>query len=123
MNAFENRTALPPKPVAMRLTPACFPVLQTGIADIVAANLGRGNSEMDLNLRGRRALITGSSKGIGLAIARSLAAEGVHVHLVARTQSELDKVTAEIKKDYSVEAVGHSADLSSSAAIKPLVAA
>ena len=78
---------------------------------------------MDLNLRGRRALITGSSKGIGLAIARSLAAEGVHVHLVARTQSELDKVTAEISKDYGVEAKGHSADLSSSAAIKPLAAA
>ena len=78
---------------------------------------------MDLNLRGRRALITGSSKGIGLAIARSLAAEGVHVHLVARTQSELDKVTAEIRRDYGVEAKGHSADLSSSAAIKPLAAA
>ena len=52
---------------------------------------------MELNLRGRRALITGSSKGIGLAIARSLASEGCEVHLVARTQSELDKVTAERK--------------------------
>ena len=59
---------------------------------------------MDLNLRGRRALITGSSKGIGLAIARSLASEGCHVQLVARTQSELDKVTAKIRADYGVEA-------------------
>lgn len=73
---------------------------------------------MDLNLRGRRALITGSSKGIGLAIARALAAEGVHVQLVARTQSELDKVTARIRADYGVEAIGHSADLSDSAAVK-----
>ncbi len=78
---------------------------------------------MDLNLRGRRALITGSSKGIGLAIARTLAAEGCDVHLVARTQSELDKVTAQIRADYKVEAVGHSADLSISTNIKALAAA
>jgi len=78
---------------------------------------------MDLNLRGRNALITGSSKGIGLAIARALASEGCNVHLVARTQSELDKVTAQIRSEYGVQATGHSADLSSSAAIKPLVAA
>jgi NAD(P)-dependent dehydrogenase (short-subunit alcohol dehydrogenase family) len=78
---------------------------------------------MDLNLRGRRALITGSSKGIGLAIAETLASEGCEVHLVARTQSELDKVTARIKTTYQVEAVGHSADLSSSAGVKTVVAA
>ncbi len=45
---------------------------------------------MDLNLKGRRALITGGSKGIGLAIATSLAAEGCDLHLAARTQSELE---------------------------------
>jgi hypothetical protein len=78
---------------------------------------------MDLKLRGRRALVTGSSKGIGLAIARTLASEGCNVQLVARTQSELDNVTAKIKADYSVEAVGHSADLSDSAAVKKLAAA
>lgn len=78
---------------------------------------------MELNLRGRRALVTGSSKGIGLAIARSLASEGCEVHLVARTQSELDKATTQIKSDYKVEAVGHSADLSSSAGVKAVAAA
>jgi len=78
---------------------------------------------MDLNLRGRRALITGSSKGIGLAIADSLASEGCEVHLVARTQSELDKVTARIKADHQVEAFGHSADLSSTAGVKAVAAA
>jgi 3-oxoacyl-[acyl-carrier protein] reductase len=44
---------------------------------------------MDLGLRGKRALITGGSKGIGLAIAESLAAEGVSVGLVARDAANL----------------------------------
>ena len=78
---------------------------------------------MDLKLRGRRALVTGSSKGIGLAVARSLAGEGCDVHLVARTQSELDKATADIRAEYKVEAVGHSADLSTSAGVKAVTAA
>ncbi len=78
---------------------------------------------MDLKLHGRRALITGSSKGIGLAIAQALAAEGCGVQLVARTRSELDKVTAQIKADYGVDAVGHAADLSDSAGVKAVAAA
>ena len=45
---------------------------------------------MDLNLRGRTALITGASKGIGIASAECLAAEGVNVILVSRTQADLD---------------------------------
>jgi hypothetical protein len=78
---------------------------------------------MDLNLRGRRALVTGSSKGIGLAIARSLAAEGCDVQLVARTQSDLDKAAAQIRADYGVAAIGHAADLSDSAGVKAVAAA
>jgi 3-oxoacyl-[acyl-carrier protein] reductase len=45
---------------------------------------------MDLNLRGRTALITGASKGIGLASAEVLAEEGCNVILVSRTQADLD---------------------------------
>jgi NAD(P)-dependent dehydrogenase (short-subunit alcohol dehydrogenase family) len=78
---------------------------------------------MDLNLRGRRALVTGSSKGIGLAVARSLAREGCHVQLVARTRSELDKAAAAIRSEFGVEAVGHAADLSVSANVKAVAAA
>jgi NAD(P)-dependent dehydrogenase (short-subunit alcohol dehydrogenase family) len=78
---------------------------------------------MDLNLRGRRALVTGSSKGIGLAIARALAAEGCDVQLVARTKSDLDKVAAQIRSDFGVEALGHSADLSDGAGAKAVAAA
>jgi NAD(P)-dependent dehydrogenase (short-subunit alcohol dehydrogenase family) len=78
---------------------------------------------MDLNLRGRRALIAGSSKGIGLAIARSLAAEGCNVQLIARTKAELDKAAAQIRSEYGVEAVGHAADLSVGANVKAVAAA
>ena len=78
---------------------------------------------MDLNLKGRRALVTGASKGIGLAVARSLAQEGCNVQIVARTQADLDKAAAGIRKDYGVDAKGLAADLSDSAAVKTVAAA
>lgn len=45
---------------------------------------------MDLELAGKRAIVTGGSRGIGLAIARALAAEGADVALVARDKSALE---------------------------------
>lgn len=51
---------------------------------------------MDLGLGGRVALVTGASKGIGKAIARGLVAEGVHVALLARSQTDLAQAAADI---------------------------
>ena len=53
---------------------------------------------MDLKLSGRSALITGSSKGIGLAVAQWLAREGVHVGLVARSADRLEQEAAALRK-------------------------
>jgi NAD(P)-dependent dehydrogenase (short-subunit alcohol dehydrogenase family) len=78
---------------------------------------------MDLNLRGRSALITGASKGIGLAIAHALAAEGCRVRLVARTAAELDKAAADIRARHKVEAATHPADLTDSAQVNEVAAA
>jgi NAD(P)-dependent dehydrogenase (short-subunit alcohol dehydrogenase family) len=53
---------------------------------------------MDLQLTGKRAIVTGASRGIGLAIADGLAAEGVHVALVARGQSELTRAAERVRR-------------------------
>lgn len=53
---------------------------------------------MDLKLNGKTALVTGSTAGIGLAIAQSLAGEGAHVYVNGRTQERVTKAIAEVKK-------------------------
>ncbi len=54
---------------------------------------------MDLKLKGQRALVTASSGGIGLEIARSLAAEGTTVIINGRTAASVEKAIARLKKD------------------------
>ena len=51
---------------------------------------------MDLKLAAKLALVTGSTAGIGFAIARLLAIEGAHVYLNGRTQKRVDTAVAEI---------------------------
>jgi 3-oxoacyl-[acyl-carrier protein] reductase len=53
---------------------------------------------MDLGLKGKNALISGGSQGIGFAIAKALAEEGCNVAIGARGRERLDKAAAELKK-------------------------
>ena len=52
---------------------------------------------MDLELRGRTALVTGASQGIGRALARMLAMQGVRVAGAARRTSFIESMAAEVK--------------------------
>src|SRR5258708_18782883 len=72
----------------------------------------QGNDIMDLNLRGKTALVTGASKGIGLAIARLLAEEGCNLHLVARSKDALETARDEIRGRHQVAVTLHPLDLS-----------
>src|SRR3954452_4296269 len=65
---------------------------------------------MDLKLTGKAALITGSSRGIGLATARALAAEGCRIMLSARTAEQLCNAELALRAA-RVEAAAHAADV------------
>ena len=60
---------------------------------------------MDLGLKGKSVLITGGSKGIGLACARSFAAEGCRVHLAARNRERLEQANAARSARSAIHAV------------------
>src|SRR5208282_3230511 len=71
---------------------------------------------VDLKLTNKVALVTGSTAGIGFAIARSLASEGAHVFLNGRTQERVDAAVAAIRSHAPTTKVdGIVADFSSSA--------
>ncbi len=60
---------------------------------------------MQLGLQGRTAVITGGSMGMGKAIARGLAAEGVNLVLLARGKENVDKAAREIQSEHGVKVV------------------
>ncbi len=78
---------------------------------------------MELGLKGRTALVTGASKGIGLAVARGLAAEGCNLHLVSRTQSTLQEAAQRIRAEHGVDVQVHALDMSRSESLGPLLQA
>jgi NAD(P)-dependent dehydrogenase (short-subunit alcohol dehydrogenase family) len=94
------------------LSPEVFPIL----------NFWQG-ADMDLGLKGKFAIITGSTAGIGLAIANTLAAEGAQVIINGRTQARVDSALAKIRQNTENAVVrGVAADLSSAAGVSAFTA-
>jgi hypothetical protein len=74
---------------------------------------------MDLNLKGKRALVTGGSRGIGYGVAEALAAEGCDLHLASRDPASLQAARRRLYDTYGVSVSTHASDLSQSdAAVK-----
>jgi NAD(P)-dependent dehydrogenase (short-subunit alcohol dehydrogenase family) len=76
---------------------------------------------VDLQLKGKRALITGGSKGIGKAIARQLALEGVDCAIVARTEATLRAAADELAKETGARIIPIVGNTASAESIKQFV--
>jgi NAD(P)-dependent dehydrogenase (short-subunit alcohol dehydrogenase family) len=77
---------------------------------------------MDLKLNGKIALITGSTAGIGFAIAESLAREGAYVYLNGRTQARIDAAISEVRsKVPGAQVDGIAGNLSNAAGAQTLI--
>jgi len=77
---------------------------------------------MDLRLTGKLALVSGSTAGIGHAIAVALAAEGARVIVNGRSQASVDRAVAQIVAAEGGEVIGFAGDLSKAAVAEALVA-
>lgn len=65
---------------------------------------------MDLGLEGKNALVTGSSRGLGFAVAEELAQEGAHLVICGRSEDAVNAATAKLEK-HGGKVVGVTADL------------
>jgi 3-oxoacyl-[acyl-carrier protein] reductase len=78
---------------------------------------------METGLKGKTVLITGASKGIGLACAKAFAAEGANLQIASRDAAKLAEAKAEILKVAKVDVTIHPCDLSKPGSAKALAAA
>jgi NAD(P)-dependent dehydrogenase (short-subunit alcohol dehydrogenase family) len=77
---------------------------------------------VDLQLTGKRAVVTGASRGIGYAVADTLAAEGADVVLVARHQDDLDAAAGRIRR-HGRRVLAVAADTTDDASVRAMIAA
>jgi len=76
---------------------------------------------MDLHLKGKNAVVLGGTRGIGRAIAETLATEGANVAVCARNADQVSETVSALK-DRSVNATGASVDITDGAALKSWIA-
>ena len=77
---------------------------------------------MDLKLEGRRVLVTGGSKGIGLGVSLSFAREGAQPVLVSRSAAALGQAISAIRNETGVDAQALALDLCTTNVVENLVA-
>ncbi len=78
---------------------------------------------MDLGIRGRRAVVTAASKGLGLAAARALAREGVALTINARSPEALAAAAADIRAEFGVPVATVAADVTTAEGRAAILAA
>ena len=78
---------------------------------------------MDLELAGKRAIVTGGSRGIGKAVVRQLAIEGADVGIAARDVQRIDDASAEVSALTGRRIVGQSCDTTDDESVRAMVAA
>jgi 3-oxoacyl-[acyl-carrier protein] reductase len=78
---------------------------------------------MDLGIAGKLAVVTASSSGLGEAVARALAAEGVKLALFARSENKLKALAAEIESRHEVPVLAFAGDMRSQPDVERFVAA
>jgi NAD(P)-dependent dehydrogenase (short-subunit alcohol dehydrogenase family) len=74
-----------------------------------------------MNLKGKNAIVTGGTKGIGRAIAEALLSEGISVCIAARKQVEVDKAINELSKSGRGRAIGFVCDVRNYEQVKALI--
>lgn len=78
---------------------------------------------MDLELNGKTAIVTGASKGIGRAVAEVLAEEGCSLHLVSRTEADLNTLRDDLNERFGAQVAVHALDLSKPESVKAVAEA
>jgi NAD(P)-dependent dehydrogenase (short-subunit alcohol dehydrogenase family) len=76
---------------------------------------------MDLKLKSKLALVSGSTAGIGYAIAAALAAEGARVIVNGRSQSSVDQAVSAVKSSTGGDVIGFAGDLTTASAAEALI--
>jgi NAD(P)-dependent dehydrogenase (short-subunit alcohol dehydrogenase family) len=83
-----------------------------------ASELHLRNIPMDVNYTGKVIVITGASRGIGLAIARSVAKAGASLAICARSQAGVDQAVQELSEITKAQVIGQAVDVGDSGSVK-----
>ena len=93
-----------------------------GISGITRTPKGEVAERMDLELKGKVAIIGGASKGLGRACAEVLAEEGARIAICSRTKEDLEMAAAEIRDTHGAEVLVFAGDLDRNDVIQDLIA-